>query len=110
MNRARVFRFLRIGFLIIGTLVVMIVSGAVAAGGTAYVLLSLGLKYHDNYEYYGQSPAVILIPMFGIIASAISGIIVWRLHNNHWRVSLRTLLIAMTVVAVVMGGIMAMSR
>ena len=72
--------------------------------------MSLDLKYHDNYEYYGQTPAVLLIPTAAIVAFVVPGVIVWRLHKNQWRVSLRTLLIATTLVAVVLGLIVYAAR
>jgi hypothetical protein len=86
----------------------MLASGAAAAVGTLSVLMSLGMKYHDNYEYYGQTPAVLLIPIAAIVAFMLPGIIVWGLHQNQWRVSLRTLLIVITLVAVGLGLIVAL--
>jgi hypothetical protein len=82
----------------------MLICGAVATVGAIRVLMSLGLKYHDNYEFYGQSPVVVLIPIAGIIGFVGPGITVWWLHNNHWRVSLRTLFIGLTVFAVLLGA------
>ena len=87
------------------TVVLMVACGIAAMALTLYVLMSLGLKYHNNYEYYGQTPANLLIPISGLIAFVLPGIIVWRLHQNHWRVSLRTLLIAVTVTCVLLGAL-----
>jgi hypothetical protein len=65
--------------------------------------MSVGLKYHNNYEYYGQTPAVLLIPIAGVLGFAMPGIMVWRLHRNRWRISLRALLVGMTAFAVLLG-------
>ena len=81
----------------------MLACGAAATAGMIRALMSVGLKYHNNYEYYGQTPAVLLIPIAAVFAFVMPGVIVWRLHRNRWRVSLRTLLIGMTAVAVLLG-------
>jgi hypothetical protein len=101
---------MRTGLLIIGTLAFMIASGALAAVGTLRVLMSLGMKYNNNYEFYGQHPAVALIPIIGIVGFVIPGIVVWRLRENHWRVSLCTLVMAMTLIAVLFGAIAVLMR
>jgi hypothetical protein len=97
-------------FLVVGTFILMVCSGAAAAVVATRVLMSLGLKYHDNYEYYGQSAAVLLIPIAAFVAFVLPGLIVWRLHRTQWRISLRTLLIGMTVVAVALGLVFALLR
>ncbi len=71
--------------------------------------MSLGMKYHDNYEYYGQSAALLLIPIVAVVAFLIPGLLVWRLHQAQWRISLRTLLIGMTVIAVALGLVFSLS-
>ena len=43
-------------------IVTAIVSGVVFLAAATCILMSLGLKYHDNYEYYGQYPALYLGP------------------------------------------------
>lgn len=95
---------MRAVLLVIGTVALMIVCGAVAAVVMLRLLMAVGMSYHNNYEYYGQGPAVLLIPIAGIIGFATPGFLVWRLHKNQWRVSLRTMLIATTVVAVLLGA------
>lgn len=97
-------------FLAIGTFVLMVCSGAAAAVVAIRVLMSLGLKYHDNYEYYGQSATVLVIPVAAFVAFVLPGLIVWRLHKSHWRISLRTLLVGMTMVAVALGLVFALLR
>jgi hypothetical protein len=94
---------LRNTLLALGTFVLMLAGGTVAAFWTIHFLMSLGLKYHDNYERYGQMPTVLLVPMAGIIGFVTPGIIVWRLRRNGWRVRLRTLLITTAVVAMFLG-------
>jgi hypothetical protein len=94
---------LRSALLIVGAFVLMVASGAAATIGATSFSMSLGLKYHNNYEYYGKLPAMLLIPFAAIVGFVVPGIVIWRLHINRWRVSLRTLLIATTLVAVVLG-------
>ena len=97
-------------YLIVGTIVLMVCSGAAAAVVATRLLMSLGLKYHDNYEYYGQSAALLVIPLVAFVAFVVPGMIVWRLHRTQWRISLRTLLIGMTMVAVALGLVFALLR
>ncbi len=97
-------------FLVVGTFVLMVCSGAAAAVVAIRLLMSLGLKYHHNYEYYGQSATVLVIPVVAFVAFLVPGLIVWRLHKTRWRISLRTLLIGMTVVAVALGLVFALLR
>jgi hypothetical protein len=94
---------MRTPILIVGTFALMLACGAAAMVGMIRALISVGLKYHNNYEYYGQTPAVLLIPIATVFAFAMPAIIVWRLHRNRWQVSLRTMLIGMTAVAVLLG-------
>jgi hypothetical protein len=97
-------------FLVAGTFILMVCSGAAAAVVAIRLLMSLGLKYHDNYEYYGQSVARLLIPVAAFVAFVIPGLIVWGLHRTQWRIRLRTLLIGMTVVAVALGLVFSLLR
>ena len=59
---------------IVGTLALMVVSGIVTLAVTITYLMNLGMKRHDNYEYYAAfvwGPAVI-----GFLAP---GVVVWVL-------------------------------
>jgi hypothetical protein len=94
---------MRHALLILGTFALMIVCGAAAALTTLSCLMRLGLKRYDNYEYYGQAPAVFLIPLAAIIGFASPGFLVWWLRNNRWRISLRAMLVIITLIAVVLG-------
>jgi hypothetical protein len=94
---------MRQALLILGTFAAMVVCGAGAALTTLSYLMKLGLKHYDNYEYYGQTPAVLLIPLAAIIGFAAPGILVWWLRNNRWRISLRAMLIIMTLIAAILG-------
>lgn len=50
------------------TAVTAIVSGLVFFFGAIFVLLEIGLARYDNYEYYGQYPALYVVPgLFGLI-------------------------------------------
>ena len=97
-------------FLVVGTFVLMVCSGAAAAVVVTRILMSLGMRYHDNYEYYGQSAALLVIPVVAFVAFMVPGLIVWGLHRTQWRISLRTLLIGMTMVAVALGLVVALLR
>jgi hypothetical protein len=65
--------------------------------------MNLGLKQHDNYEYYGGTFGLVIVIVSGIIGFVAPGILVWYLNKSSWQVSLRTFLIAMFVVAVILG-------
>src|SRR5688572_30544165 len=81
-------------------------------GGGAYVmammlLMNLGTTHHDNYEYYGQTAAVALIFVAGVLGFLAPGVVVWYLRSRQrsWQFSLRALLIAMTVAALLLGAV-----
>jgi hypothetical protein len=101
---------MRQALLILGTFALMVVCGAGAALTALSCLMRLGLKYHDNYEYYGQTPAVFLIPLAAIIGFAAPGVLVWWLRNNGWRISLRAMLILMTLIAAILGVVVYVLR
>ncbi len=92
-------------FVIVGTLLLMVVSGIVTYVTAIVILMELGTKFHGNYEYYGSFPALILLYGLGAIGFLAPGVVVWYLHKRGppWRFSLRTLLIATTVIAIVLG-------
>jgi hypothetical protein len=94
---------MRKSLLILGTFGLMIICGAGAALTALSCLMRLGLKHYDNYEHYGQTPAVLLIPLAAVIGFATPGILVWWLRNNRWRISVRAMLIIMTVIAAILG-------
>jgi hypothetical protein len=94
---------MRKALLILGTFALMIICGAGAAFTTLSCLMHLGLKHHNTYEYYGQAPAVFLIPLAAIIGFATPGFLVWWLRNDRWRFSMRALLIIMTLIATILG-------
>ena len=50
-----------------------------------------------------------MIPIAAVIAFFVPGLIVWRLHQTQWRFSLRALIIGMTVVAVALGLVFALT-
>ena len=94
---------MRQALLILGTFAMMMVCGAGAALTTLTCLMKLGLKHHNNYEHYGQTPAVFLLPLAAIIGFAAPGFLVWWFRNNRWRISLRASLIIMTLIAAILG-------
>jgi hypothetical protein len=91
----------------LGTLALMAVCGAAAFAGMLAFLMKLGLKRHDNYEYYGGKFGLIL--MFGAAAVGflVPGFVVWGLSYREfrWQFSLRSLLITMTLIALVLGSV-----
>ncbi len=64
--------------------------------------MNLGLKYHGNFEYYRGYSTMILIYAFGALGFLAPGVILWNLQNRTppWQFSLRALLIAMALIAV----------
>jgi hypothetical protein len=89
--------------LIIGTFALMATCSAGASLATLGLLMTLGMKLHGDKDYYGQMPAVALIFVASALGFAAPGFIVWYLHNNRWRFTVRTLLIATTLIAVGLG-------
>jgi hypothetical protein len=47
---------------ILGTLVLMVASGIVAFVVSVWLLMHLGMRWHNNYEYYGDYPVLYLGP------------------------------------------------
>jgi hypothetical protein len=94
---------------IFGTIALMVAGSVVAFGAAVTFLMNLGLKHHDNYEYYGGFPGMLFILGCASIGFISPAILVWYLDRNSWRVSLRGFFIAMFVVAVVLG-IYSLSR
>ena len=45
-----------------GKLLMSIVCGVVFFAGAIFCLMHVGLYYHANYEYYGEFPALYVIP------------------------------------------------
>lgn len=90
---------------VVGTLLLMAGSGIVTYVTMIVILMGLGTKFHGNYEYYGSYSALILLYGLGAIGFLAPGVVVWYLHKRGppWHFSLRTLLIAMTLLAFVLG-------
>ena len=93
-------------------LAVMVACGVVASGTAIVFFMNLGLKHHDNYEYYGSLPVLLLVYGAGLAGFVIPGLVVWRLRSNEppWQFSLRSLLVAMTVIAVALAIVVLISR
>ena len=74
---------------IVATGASMAVGGAVTFFVTILVLMELGTKFHDNYEYYGRYPVLFLGPaVLGFLAP---GVVVWYLDRrgvqSGWKVA-----------------------
>ena len=95
---------LRIAVTVAGALALMVACGSLAFVAAITFFMNLGLKLHGNYEYYGGTPALVFIFGFSVIGFLAPGGIIWYLHKHSWRISLRTLLIAMTIVAAILGS------
>ncbi len=63
-------------------IVAMVVSGVVTLFVTILILMELGLKFHGNYEYYGQYPVLVWGP--AVIGS---GVLAWYMDQRALRLS-----------------------
>ena len=62
---------------IVGMVLLMTMSGVALMAVATISLMHLGLKQYDNYEYYGQYPALFFGPaVIGFMLPA--GIVWWR--------------------------------
>lgn len=95
---------------VVGALLVMAACGVAAFVATITFFMNLGLKRHGNYEYYGSWPVAGLIYLAGAIGFLAPGMVMWRLRARPIpsQFSLRSVLIAMTLVAV-LAGLIAIS-
>jgi hypothetical protein len=96
---------LKITCTVLGAIALMVAGGFFAFGAAATFLMNLGIKLHSNYEYYGQMfyggyPSLVFIFGISAIGFLAPGFIIWWLHKRAWQVSLLTLFIVMTLVAV----------
>ena len=93
-------------------LAVMVACGVVAFATAVVFFMRLGLKQHNNYEYYGSWPVLMLVYGVGLAGFLIPGLLVWRLSSKQprWQFSLRSLLVAMTVIAVALTVVVLIFR
>jgi hypothetical protein len=94
--------------LALGLFFLMLVCGLVAFVAAVWLLLSLGLRLHNNYEYYGQTPAVLLVYVAAAIGFIIPALATWYLYRRRGKAfssqfSVRTLLIVVTIAAIALG-------
>ena len=61
--------------------VTAIVSGLVFFLGSIFVLMQVGLSRFDNYEYYGQYPALYVVP--GLVGPFLPSIVAWLLRRSR---------------------------
>ncbi|TWU28472.1 hypothetical protein [Bythopirellula polymerisocia] len=94
LNKALI--FLGIAFL-------MLAGGIAGLMYSVTFLMNLGLKYHDNYEYYRGFLAGCFVWLAGPIGFATPGIMYWYFRTHEVRFSLRALLLATTLVAALSG-------
>lgn len=97
----------RKAFALLGMFLLMSVCGVLALVLVITFFMNLGLKYHDNYEYYGLiyggSPVLVSLWVLGIAGFLSPAVLVWYLKKHAWRVSLRTVLMAMLTLSVILG-------
>ncbi|MHB0958210.1 MAG: hypothetical protein ACYC0X_12080 [Pirellulaceae bacterium] len=67
-------RFLR-------SIVTAIVTGLVFFFGSIYILMTIGLKRHGNYEYYGSYWALYTVP--GIVGFVLPSVVAWILRRRR---------------------------
>jgi hypothetical protein len=86
---------------VLGTLLLMVVCGVAAFMTTAATEIEFGLS---DYEYQSK-PAAVFAIVVGAIGFLFPAVIIWKPHkiDPSSQFSLRTLLIATTVVAIVLG-------
>jgi hypothetical protein len=93
----------------LGTFVLMVVGGVVAFAATALSVIMLGDALHGNYEIYTEYPnshGVALCFVMGAIGFLAPGFISWKQYADYKlpsQFSLRNLLIATTIIAIVLG-------
>ena len=57
-----------------------IVSGLVCFFGSIFILMQIGLTRYDNYEYYGQYPAMYVVP--GLVGLFLPALLAWMLRRS----------------------------
>lgn len=57
------------------TIPASLLSAVICIGISIVVLMELGTKWHGNYEYYGQYPALYLIP--GVVGFFLPPLFAW---------------------------------
>ena len=60
--------------------VTAIVSGLVFFFGSIFILMQIGLSRYDNYEYYGQYPALYVVP--GLVGLFLPALLAWILRRS----------------------------
>ncbi len=68
---------------LLGTLALMVASGIVTLAVAVVILMIVGLRLYDNYEYYGKYPALFFGP--AAIGFLTPGVVVWYLHKRGTR-------------------------
>ncbi|TWU29482.1 hypothetical protein [Bythopirellula polymerisocia] len=75
---------------VVATLASMVVCGAVTLFVTALVLMELGSQHHNNKDYYGSHPALVLGP--AVLGFLVPWALVWLLdkfvNQEAWKVGL----------------------
>lgn len=61
--------------------VTAVVSGMVCFFGAIFILMQIGLSRFDNYEYYGQYPALYVVP--GVVGLFLPALVAWLLRKTR---------------------------
>jgi hypothetical protein len=94
--------------LALGVLALMVISFVATFAGAVWGLMTLGLRRHGNYEYYGQSSTFFLVCVAAAAAFFAPAVAAWYLSKRSgkalpWQFSVRTLLIVVSLLAVMLG-------
>jgi hypothetical protein len=92
----------------LGVLALMVISFVATFAGAVWGLMTLGLRRHGNYEYYGLTSAIYLVYIAAAVGFFAPGVAAWYLYMRPgkslpWQFSVRTLLTVVTLLAVLLG-------
>ena len=62
------------------SIVTAVVFGFAFFFGSIFILMEIGLSRHGNYEYYGQYPALYVVP--GFAGLCLPSIVAWLLRRS----------------------------
>jgi hypothetical protein len=92
----------------LGVLALMVISFVATFVGAVWGLMTLGLRRHGNYEYYGQTTTFFVICVVAAVAFFAPAVAAWYLckcsgKSLPWQFSVRTLFTVVTLLAVLLG-------
>ena len=92
----------------LGVLTLMVISFVATLAGAVWGLMTLGLRRHGNYQYYGQTSTFYLVCVAAAVGFFAPAVAAWYLCKRSgttlpWQFSVRTLFIVVTLLAVLLG-------